>query len=158
MIACTPSLQGGPLWEHSDSREGEGPLEDRWRVATGDRVCLGVGPLLGSYCDKSHSSWWWSSQEGTCDPEFLWRLPIWQMRGFRGSPPASMPFRCLQLKIVSTSETEQDPMVLVGLPPTPWPCPLPAFCLQKNFSQRICFIREVRTCRSKGKLVKQGII
>ena len=42
-------------------------------------------------------------------------------------------------------ETEQDPMVL-----HPW-CPLLAFCLQKNFSQGISLIREVRKCRSKEK-------
>ena len=41
------------------------------------------------------------------------------------------------------SETEPDSMVLP-------PCPLPDFCLQKNFSQR-SLIREVRKCRNKGK-------
>ena len=35
------------------------------------------------------------------------------------------------------------------------PCPLPAFCLWKNFSQRICLIREVRICRNKGKQSKE---
>ena len=27
---------------------------------------------------------------------------FWQMSDFRGSPPESVPFRCLQLKTVST--------------------------------------------------------
>ena len=36
------------------------------------------------------------------------------------------------------------------------PCPPPAFCLWKNFSQRISLIREVRTCRHKGKQSKQA--
>ena len=44
-----------------------------------------------------------------------------------------------------TLEKEQDPLVL------PPPCPQPAFCLCKNFSQRISLIREVRKCRNKGK-------
>ena len=35
------------------------------------------------------------------------------------------------------------------------PCPLPAFCPWKNFSQRISLIREVRTCRNKGKQSKE---
>ena len=35
--------------------------------------------------------------------------------------------------------------------PAPPQCPLPAFCLWKNFSQRISLIREVRTCRNKGE-------
>ena len=43
-------------------------------------------------------------------------------------------------------KTKQDPMVL-----TPPPCLLTAFYLHENFSQRISLIREVRTCRSKGK-------
>ena len=36
--------------------------------------------------------------------------------------------------------------------PASTPCPLPAFRLQKTFSQRINLIREVRKYRSKGKL------
>ena len=48
------------------------------------------------------------------------------------------------------TETEQDPMVL------PLPCPLPASCLWKNLSQRINFIREVRTCRNKEKQSKES--
>ena len=35
------------------------------------------------------------------------------------------------------------------------PCPLPAFCLWKNFSQRIRLIREVRICRNKRKQSKE---
>ena len=31
------------------------------------------------------------------------------------------------------------------------PCPQPAFCLWKNFSQRISLIRDLRKCRNKGK-------
>ena len=38
----------------------------------------------------------------------------------------------------------------------PLPCPLPASCLWKNFSQRINFIREVRTCRNKEKQSKES--
>lgn len=37
-------------------------------------------------------------------------------------------------------------------PPHPCrPCPPPAFCQQKNFSQRKHLIRGVRNCRKKGK-------
>ena len=36
----------------------------------------------------------------------------------------------------------------------PPPCPLPAFCLWKNFSQRTRLIREVRKCRNR-KTVQQ---
>ena len=42
-------------------------------------------------------------------------------------------------------ETKQDPMVLIPL------CLQSAFCLWKNFSQRISLNREVRKCRNKGK-------
>ena len=47
-------------------------------------------------------------------------------------------------------EMEQDPM---GLPLLP--CPQPAFCLWKNFSQRISVIRGVGKYRSKGKQSKK---
>ena len=46
------------------------------------------------------------------------------------------------------TETEQDPMVHPHPTPQRPPCPLPAFCLLKNFSQRISLIREVRRCGS----------
>ena len=48
-------------------------------------------------------------------------------------------------------ETEQNPMVLPR-----GPCPLPASCLWKNFSQRISLIREVRKYRNKGKHTEQN--
>ena len=35
------------------------------------------------------------------------------------------------------------------------PCTQPAFCLWKNFSQRVSLIREVRRCRNKGKQSKE---
>ena len=50
--------------------------------------------------------------------------------------------------------------ILWGLPrtePHP-PCPLPAFCLQKNFSQRISLIREVRKMQKQRKAVTQDRI
>ena len=88
MRACTPSLQGwgwAPL--RAQGLQGRWGEEDGGRVAAGDRVCLGLGPFLGSFCDKRHTFWWWSSQEGTCDPEFLWRLPILADEGVQGKPP-----------------------------------------------------------------------
>ena len=59
-----------------------------------------------------------------------------------------------QWHLLGPSETEQDTVVLAPRPRPP-PSPLPAFCLWKNFSQRINFIREVRTCRNKGKQSKE---
>ena len=53
------------------------------------------------------------------------------------------------------TETEQDPMVHPHPTPQRPPCPLPAFCLWKNFSQRISLIREVRKCRNKRKQSKE---
>ena len=35
------------------------------------------------------------------------------------------------------------------------PCPLPTFCLWKIFSQKICLIPEVRTCRYQEKQLKE---
>ena len=46
------------------------------------------------------------------------------------------------------TETEQDPVVHPHPTPRRPPRPLPAFCLLKNFSQRISLIREVRRCGS----------
>ena len=48
-------------------------------------------------------------------------------------------------------EMQWDPMVLPPPPPALPSCSLPAFCLRKNFSQRVRLIREVRKCRSKEK-------
>ena len=48
-------------------------------------------------------------------------------------------------QLVANSEMEQHPMVL------PRSCPPSAFCLWKNFNQRISFIREVRKYKSKGR-------
>ena len=129
-------------------------MEGGWQLVTGSVWVW--GHFWGPSVTRGILSGGEAPRRGPVAPSSCEGSLFWQMRGFRGSPPASVPLRCLQLKIVSTSEMEQDPMVLVGLPsPTPQPCAPPASCLQKNFNQRICFIREVKTCRSKGKLVKQ---
>ena len=47
------------------------------------------------------------------------------------------------------SGMEQDPMAIA-----PPPCPQPAFCVWKNFSQRISLIREVRKQKQR-KIVRR---
>ena len=47
----------------------------------------------------------------------------------------------------ASGKTEQGPVAPHAL----LPCPQPAICLWKNFSQKISLIREVRKCRNKGK-------
>ena len=51
------------------------------------------------------------------------------------------------------TETEQDPMVLVPTPPNPRP--MSSACLIcGDFSQRICLIREMRTCKTNSQKQK----
>ena len=68
------------------------------------------------------------------------------------------PFLVLYLSLLNIEDYQgkggtdmaQDTMVLA-----PPPCPQPAFCLWKNFSQRVSLIKEVKKCRKKGKPSKE---
>ena len=60
------------------------------------------------------------------------------------------------LRILSSAVIVKWSRTLWSLPPAnPHPCPLPAFFLWKNISQKISLIREVWICRNKGKQSKE---
>ena len=101
-----------PLWgEHSISREGEGPLEDGWKMAVGDRVCLGMGPpsrLLSG--DKSWSSCSECPGRGPVTPSSCGGPVLRQMWGFRGSTPHThlLFFMCLWMSTESLTARTQS--------------------------------------------------
>ena len=95
--------------------------------------------------------------------EFYWPSQKTQPNLNHSSNPCSETLKVCSkpiegyLRVLSSAVIVKWSRTLGSLPPapTPCPCPLPAFCLWKNFSQRISIIREVWMCRNKGKQSKE---